>query len=185
MSTPFSNPLDADALTLLNLRYVQNAINRELPEGAPKLTEQETLRACVSAMKLLLRSSAPKHMIVYTAVQDALLKLAQPPRGQDMKSLRDQYHPAFDAFMTDTQAVHAAVDVATGQSWGGTPTVRLELFTDGTYRLLTTVGSAYRSPGILMSIPPLSEDELGEDDFEAFYDNAVEALKQNFEALFD
>lgn len=95
---------------------------------------------------------------------------------------------AFEAFMADEKAVEEAIDNSTSASYGG-GSYKLELFHDGTYRVLASnrIGNAYKSDGIIISIPTLREDEmavLDDDDNEvvgAMYDNAIEELRRNFD----
>lgn len=96
---------------------------------------------------------------------------------------------AFEAFMADEKAVEEAIDSSTTASDNGSG-YSVELFNDGTFRVLwdNNIGNLYKSAGIIISIPALSEDERDvlDDDGEviegtAFYDNAIDQLRRDFE----
>ena len=70
--------------------------------------------------------------------------------------------PALTGCVTFGETVEEAIDMATSQSYGGSGTVRVELFKDGTYRVLPDVGNLYNSPGLLVAVSPLSEDHVGD-----------------------
>lgn len=86
---------------------------------------------------------------------------------------------AFNQFMsTDFQS---AVDSSTKASWGGSG-YSVELFPDGSYRVLwdNQIGNRYDSSGLILSIPPLGDEEWDEDLSIRFYDNAEELLRESF-----
>lgn len=95
---------------------------------------------------------------------------------------------AFELFMADEAAVEEAIDNSTSASHSG-GSYKLELFHDGTYRVLASnqIGNLYNSAGLLISIPTLRDDEmavLDDEDNEvsgAMYDNAIDELRRNFE----
>lgn len=92
---------------------------------------------------------------------------------------------AFESFMADSAAVEEAIESGTAAA----ESASIELFHDGTYRVLWSgnIGNLYRSDGIIVSIPTLRDDERGfwleEYDMESppFYDNAIDELRRNFE----
>lgn len=89
---------------------------------------------------------------------------------------------AFDNFLADRETLEAAILSSTRASWGGGH-YTVELFEDGTYRVLAGhhIGNLYQSPGMLLQIPRLTEDEWdGTDDSEAFFDNAIDQLRDTF-----
>lgn len=80
------------------------------------------------------------------------------------------FHEAFDKFMASPD-LEKAILSSTKASWGGSG-YTLELFQDGTYRVLwdNSIGNLYRSPGILIAIPPLTDDEYGQEDEDGNHD---------------
>lgn len=86
---------------------------------------------------------------------------------------------AFNSFMSTDFEV--AVDSSTKASWGGSK-YSVELFDDGTYRVLCNnqIGNLYNSPGLIISVPALSEEEWDEDPNIRFYENAEEAIRDIF-----
>jgi hypothetical protein len=90
------------------------------------------------------------------------------------------FQKAFDAFMRDD--FESAVDSSTKASWGGSG-YSVELFPDGNYRVLSDnqIGNRYDSPGIILGIPTLGDDEWDEDPSIRFYDNAEEYICNYFE----
>lgn len=89
---------------------------------------------------------------------------------------------AFESFMSDEKAVCEAIDMSTIAGYSGSG-YSVELFDDGHHRLLwdNQIGNRYDSPGVIIHIPKLTEDEVETGDAPAFYDNAIEALRENFE----
>ncbi len=53
----------------------------------------------------------------------------------------------------------------------------VELFEDGTYRLLwnNQIGNLYKSTGVILDVPLLYDDEWDEDNGH-YFDNAIEAM---------
>lgn len=106
--------------------------------------------------------------------------------SDDFEIVETSISTAFEAFMADTKAVEGAIDSSTSASHGG-GSYKLELFSDGTYRVLSQVGNLYDSTGIIISIPALRDDDMapidddGNELASAFYDNAIEELRRNFE----
>jgi len=92
----------------------------------------------------------------------------------------------FNAFVSDRQALEAALDSSTKSSWGGGHYV-VELFPDGSYRVIpgNDMGTKYFSPGIVLTLPSLSDDDWGDcvEAEDRFYDNAEEALKESFDIV--
>lgn len=90
---------------------------------------------------------------------------------------------AFDNFMsTDFEA---AVDSSTKASWSGSG-YSVELFEDGTYRVLwnNQIGNRYESPGLVLGVPSLNDEEWDDDPSIRFYDNAEQAMRDKYaEAL--
>lgn len=96
---------------------------------------------------------------------------------QEIKAMK--FQQAFDKFMTEE--FESAVDSSTKASWGGSG-YSVELFEDGTYRVLwdNQIGNLYDSPGIILGIPTLDEEEWNEDEDLRFYDNAEEYMRDVF-----
>jgi hypothetical protein len=98
---------------------------------------------------------------------------------------RDRFLPAYTAFVREY--AEEAIKESTRLSWGGGYAV-VELFDDGTYRCMPTdtVGNKYESPGVIIPIPILTEEEWeeGEDGEEPFFEKAMEELSENFEQKF-
>ena len=93
---------------------------------------------------------------------------------------------AFDSFMSDDGAVCAAIDDSTSAGYGG-GSRKLELLPDGCFRVLWSgqIGNLYNSPGIIVSVPELRPEEIGDEFVPNFYDDAIEALRDVFEASLD
>lgn len=89
------------------------------------------------------------------------------------------FDSAFDNFMRED--FESAVDSATKASWGGSG-YSVELFDDGSYRVLwdNNIGNLYDSPGIILGIPALSDDEWDEDESIRFYGNAEDFMKETY-----
>ena len=98
---------------------------------------------------------------------------------------------AFESFMGNRNDLEKAIISSTKASWGGSG-YSVELFPSGEYRVLwdNSIGNLYYSPGIILAIPALDndeysqEDEAGESDASAmsepFFDNAIEQLQDNW-----
>lgn len=86
---------------------------------------------------------------------------------------------AFNKFITDS--FESACDSSTQASWSGSH-YSVELFTDGSYRVLwaNQIGNQYDSPGIILCIPTLSDQEWDDDKSIRFYENAEEAMRAAF-----
>lgn len=86
----------------------------------------------------------------------------------------------FESFME--QEFESAVDSATRASWGGDG-YSVELFNSGKYRVLYNgeIGNLYYSPGLILPIPFLGQDEWDEDPTLRFYDNAEKEMRNVFE----
>lgn len=89
---------------------------------------------------------------------------------------------AFVLFMKEE--FESAVDSSTKASWGGDG-YSVELFNDGTYRVLWNnhIGNLYVSPGLIISIPYLGDEEWDEDSHIRFYDNAEQEIRDTFENI--
>lgn len=83
------------------------------------------------------------------------------------------YQEAFDSFM---QEFDSACDKATEASYSMSG-YSVELCSDGSYRVIwdNNLGNRYDSPGVLLGIPPLTEDET--DAEQAMKDKFEEAMK--------
>jgi hypothetical protein len=94
--------------------------------------------------------------------------------GEDMRK-------AFEAFL-DSADLEAAFMSSTKAAWGG-GSYSVELFPDGEFRILPSgsIGNKYVSPGGILKIPPLTEDEYDEESGEVYIDNAVDLLRHAFE----
>ena len=93
----------------------------------------------------------------------------------------DSFKAAFESFMAED--FEDACVSSTEASWNGSG-YSVELFEDGSYRVLwdNQIGNLYDSPGIILGIPGLSDDEWGdgEETFHCF-DNAQKAMKDAFQ----
>ena len=87
---------------------------------------------------------------------------------------------AFEEFMKTN--FESAVDSSTKASWSGSG-YSVELFDNGSFRVLwdNEIGNLYDSPGVILGIPTLGDDEWDEDPSIRFYDNAVQAMRDSFE----
>jgi len=88
---------------------------------------------------------------------------------------------AFESFMKSD--FEDAVDSSTKASWGGSG-YSVELFKDGTYRVLwdSNIGNRYDSPGLILGVPTLGDEEWDEDKDLRFYENAEQEIKDKFES---
>ena len=90
---------------------------------------------------------------------------------------------AFESFMTDNDytVFQEAVDASTKASWGGSG-YSVELFPDGTYRVLwnNQIGNRYDSSGVILKVPPLSDEEWSQDASVRYYDDVEESLRETF-----
>lgn len=87
---------------------------------------------------------------------------------------------AFESFMKND--FEKTVDSSTKASWSGSHYV-VELFHDGTYRTLHScnVGNLYISPGLILVVPALDDEEWDSDPDIRFYDSAEENLREAFD----
>lgn len=87
---------------------------------------------------------------------------------------------AFDSFMA--VSFESAVDSSTKASWGGS-NYSVELFDDGTHRVLwdNQIGNIYDSPGLILPVPSLGDEEWDDDPNNRFYDNAEQGLRDSFQ----
>ena len=100
---------------------------------------------------------------------------------------------AFESFM-GSDNLEEVILSSTRASWEGSG-YSVELFPSGEYRILwdNMIGNLHYSPGIILAIPALGEDEYsqqhedGEHDsgaiLEPFFDNAIEELQDNWERI--
>jgi len=86
---------------------------------------------------------------------------------------------AFDRFMEED--FENAVDMATKAYWSGSG-YSVELFPDGHYRVLwnSNIGNRYDTPGVILGIRPLGDDEWDNDKDCRFYDNAEDYMREAF-----
>lgn len=91
---------------------------------------------------------------------------------------------AFESFMAND--FESACDSSTKASWGGSG-YSVELFEDGHYRVLwdNQIGNLYDSPGLILGIPALGDDDWDEDPSIRFYDNAGEEMREKFQMHWD
>lgn len=63
----------------------------------------------------------------------------------------------------------------------------MELFEDGAYRVLwnNSIGNLYDSPGVILGIPELGDEEWDEDPAIRYYDRAEEEMRESFQACFE
>ena len=87
---------------------------------------------------------------------------------------------SFDSFMNND--FKAAVDKSTKASWGGSG-YSVELLDNGTYRVLwnNQIGNLYDSPGLILSVPSLGDEEWDEDPDIRYYDNAEQDIRDLFQ----
>jgi len=97
-----------------------------------------------------------------------------------VKKRLTMFTQAFQLFMSES--FESAVDSSTQASWGG-GSYSVELFEDGSYRVLDTnlIGNRYDSPGIILQIPSLNEEEWDDDPSIRYYDNARDNLVNKYD----
>lgn len=97
-------------------------------------------------------------------------------------SIQTQFQAAFDGFMADH--IEEAIEKSTQAGFSGSG-YSVELFADGTHRVLwnNQIGNRYKSPGLIVDIPQLTDDEMGDDVVPPFYDNAIKVMQEYFEAV--
>ena len=98
---------------------------------------------------------------------------------------------AFEKFINNRAALEAGITSSTKASWSGSG-YSIELFPDGHYRILwdNEIGNLYYSPGIILAIPALGNEEYSQQSedgaydngaiLEPFFDNAIEELRDNW-----
>ena len=86
---------------------------------------------------------------------------------------------AFQSFL-DNDFEKACIS-STKAGWSGSG-YSVEFFDDGTYRVLwdSNIGNMYDSPGLILNIPQLSDEEYDEENEEYFFDNCRELIEENF-----
>lgn len=92
---------------------------------------------------------------------------------------------AFNSFMKESFV--ESILASTKASWTGGEYC-VELYIDGTYRVQWdgNIGNLYISPGIILSIPSLSDEDWdGMDESEPFYGNAEDVMREKFANLGD
>jgi hypothetical protein len=99
-------------------------------------------------------------------------------------SIQKQYQAAFDKFMASD--IEEAIMKSTQAGFGGGG-YSVELFIGGAYRLLwnNQIGNLYESPGMIIGVPQLNDDEMGDDEVPAFYDNVIQEMQERFEYACD
>lgn len=85
---------------------------------------------------------------------------------------------ALEAFLGDEEEFREAVLLSTRLGWGGGAAF-LEMFEDGSYRIIPShqLGNLYQSPGLIVEIPSISDEEMLELKQTADYDIS-EALRE-------
>lgn len=93
------------------------------------------------------------------------------------------YQQAFNSFI-ESDNCERTIDSSTKAGWGGSG-YSVELFEDGTYRTHwdSNIGNRYDSPGVIMSVPGLDDDDWSDDPDLRFYDNAIEYMRDAFEEM--
>jgi hypothetical protein len=87
----------------------------------------------------------------------------------------ENYKKAFVEFKNSTE-IRVAIRVATELV---DSSIYVELF-NGTYRVLYSVGNRYDTPGMMIGIPGVSDEEWG--DYESiYYENAINEIETKFE----
>lgn len=96
------------------------------------------------------------------------------------------YREAFEKFMA-TEAEQTIMRATVAGYGGPSEGYSVELFEDGTYRVLDNkrIGNLYRSPGMLIDMPKLLDDEVGDEETPAYYDDAISQLREKFEAAME
>jgi hypothetical protein len=89
---------------------------------------------------------------------------------------------AFESFMSE--GFEDAVDSSTKASWGGSG-YSVELFPTGSYRVLwnDSIGNLYDSPGVILPVPSLGDEEWDDDPAIRLYDGAEESMRDTFAEL--
>lgn len=92
------------------------------------------------------------------------------------------YRKAFEKFFR-TEAEETIMRATVAGYGGPSEGYSVELFEDGTYRILDNkhIGNLYQSAGMLIDMPKLSDDEVGDEDAPAYYDDALAQLREKFE----
>ena len=90
----------------------------------------------------------------------------------------DSFNAAFDLFMA--KDFEDACVSSTKAGWNGSG-YSVELFEDG-YRVLwnNQIGNLYDSPGVILSVPELGDDDWDEEHGH-FFGNAEEAMREAFQ----
>lgn len=98
------------------------------------------------------------------------------------KANLQSYREAFDNFMLDTDVVESAILKSTESGFEGSG-YSLELFENGSSRILwdNSIGNLYCSPGIIISIPQLTDEDYKDE----YFDDAITELEDNLEEILD
>lgn len=93
---------------------------------------------------------------------------------------------AFASFVSNPVVLEGAIYSSTIASFGG-GSYSVELFEGGDYRVLPSdsIGNLYESEGLIIELPTLTDDEWDDDPRVAFYDNAVESLRAQFQQFLE
>ena len=95
----------------------------------------------------------------------------------------EKMEEAFERFLE--YDFEQAVIQSTEEEWANhNNCVLLEIFNDGSYRLLLsrTTGNHYCSPGLIMKVPGLGEDEWDDDPSMCYFEPTLLWIKEMFEA---
>lgn len=90
------------------------------------------------------------------------------------------FQESFNAFMQSS--FEEAVVSSTKASWAGDG-YSVELFETGEFRVLWNkqIGNLYESPGIILPVPVLGDEDWDEDPSIRFFDNAEEEMRNIFQ----
>lgn len=118
---------------------------------------------------------------VANGLQQQIKVLRQQNRKLKEQLKMEGIKRAFETFKNGSD-YYTAFDSSTKASWGGSG-YSVELFPDGHYRVQwdNQFGNLYNSPGLILGIPVLGDDEWDEDPELRFYGNAEEALQSAFD----
>ena len=94
-----------------------------------------------------------------------------------MKKMKKAIEMAYKEIAANTSFMEEIILHATEANFGGDRHY-LEIFPDGSFRVAVSPGNRYDSPGILLDIPRLGEDEYDTRLGEHYFDDAVESLQE-------
>ena len=118
-------------------------------------------------------------------INSGLQQALKAERNKRQKAEREAWiRKAYASFLKDYETAEEAIVSSTKASWGGSG-YSLELFPDGDFRVLwdNHIGSLYDSPGVIVPIPTLGEDEYDSDNGEHCFDNALDRLDELIEEI--